>query len=335
MKQVFENYLIITIKRLLYPLFNNRGEVAVGDGDTLTDDDLKALDGNPTDDPGGDDTPTDPPSGDTPGDDGGDDTPGDDVPADDDVVDERDERIARLEQTIEELKKATDTPPATKTPPSTGDAPADKFDARVEYDDKNHPYHGKTFRQIYSIDPDAAFAIAPRLATDLHLKTALDEQMGKAKEDESVAQLRAEEAAFSDEYAKGEFEKPYAELAPEQRAAVDKISSQVQDWMLENRKYGITISEAYYLMDRAKLISKTASRAARKVIDDATRGGIRTVAGRDDSALKGGGGDMSKWTEAQMEEHLMGLDDNKFDSLMKDASPEVRKKFPGLPWKTT
>jgi hypothetical protein len=330
MKQAFKINISTAIKYFLYPLLNNRGEVGGGDEDILTDDDLKALDGDLTDDPEGSGDPTDLPSGDTPGDE---DDPalssGDDVPADDETVDERDERIARLEQTIEELKKATDTPART---PSTTDTPADKFDARVEYGDTNHPYHGKTFRQIYNMDPDAAFAIAPRLATDLHIKTMFDEQAGKAREDESVAQLRVEEAAFSDEYAKGEFEKPYAELAPEQRVAVDKISSQVQDWMLANHKYGITISEAYYLMDRAKLVSKTASRAAKKVIDDATRGGVRTIASKSDSTVKDGGGDMSEWTEAQMEEHVIGLDDSKFRAFMKEASPEVRKKFPGLPW---
>lgn len=219
--------------------------------------------------------------------------------------------------------------------PSPAQSEADKARlAKVEYDDPKHPFHGKTLGEIYKMNPREAFAIDPYLATQIQNDESYKASQEQTRQQEAVAQAEREEKEFAEEYAKLTFnDRPYDQLKPEEQAQVEAMIDKVEDWMIANHKFGITVQEAYIIMDHKNLLAKTSSNASRKVIDAATRGGVRTVSSKSDGGGNNAGGDMSKWTDDQMMKHIDGLDtDAKFNDFMAKAPDSVRKAFPSLPW---
>jgi hypothetical protein len=105
------------------------------------------------------------------------------------------------------------------------------------------------------------------------------------------AQVQKEQQEFADEFARSEFDADYTKLAPNQQAEVGKMSDKVMSWMIDNNKYGITLTEAYYLMDRAGALSKAAS----KIVKDASRGNVRTVSSKRDTSADVKSNDMTRW----------------------------------------
>jgi len=292
-----------------------------GDDSPYTDEELKILGGHlPTD---GEPDPASSPEPEGGGD-----------PEPEPALEPWQKEIAELKQTIEELKGAKPAPGKEEPKPESAPAAAkDPRNAKVEYDDPAHKYHGKTLGQIYDIDPDEAFAIAPRLSLEIYH----GEREAKAKEEqeqrEAIAQVEKERSDFRSEYAALEFDKPLDKLDSKDRAVVDAMDSKVVDWMKENGKFGVTVSEAYFLMDRANIMSKISSKATDKVIKDATHGTVKTIhTKKDGGADKGGGADMTQWTEDQMVAYIDTLSGPEYTKFLSSAPQQVKAKFTSLPW---
>jgi hypothetical protein len=328
----------------LSPLCNQRGEL--GDADELPDDNVFGADDDQGDD--GDDA-TLPPDGD------GADGDADDTDADDDHTQDQDglkdgdgtpdgddaDETPAYKREIDSLKEDIRTLKTNKTATervehqdgAQTDTPSDSiFDqargVKVNYTDTTHPFHGKTLGQIYAVDPQEAFAIDPYRAGLIQHDELNKESAAARAHEEGVEQIRNEQNEFRNEFAKEAFEADFTKLDAKRQGEVDSMLDRVQTWMMDNKKYGITISEAYYLMDRAGQTGK----ALKKVMDAAQRGGVRTVKSTRDSAMDTSEANMAKWDNKTMSDHLDGLSDSQFTSFMKTAPKAVRRAFPSLPW---
>jgi hypothetical protein len=315
----------ITRKKFWQYLLDNRGQAGEDDEDVVDDDVV--------DD---DDTMTYPPDDDTevPGDDDtatGDDTAGQ-SPEPDQVDDDPTpdptslllEKVAALE---EKLSSFTTQPQTQQTPPTTEDDDSPRH-LVVEYDDPSHAFHKKTLGQIYDVDPREAFRVDPYLAGKIQQEEMMREQAASEQDKALEEQVRKEQQEFADEFARSEFDADFDKLSPTQQAEVGKMSDKVMDWMVSNNKYGITLNEAYFLMDRAGALSKAAS----KIVKDASRGNVRTVSSKRDTGADVKSNDMTRWTDQQMFDHLDSLSEAAYDKFLSTAPKSVQEKFPSLPW---
>jgi hypothetical protein len=314
-------------------LFNCRGEAGDGDPDPAPDPDLYPEPGS------GDDNDPPPDLGDTP-----DPSPGEGGDDGDTAPD-----IGQLAQTVQTLAERLDTLAQTNIhqgrthhqdqgngdrPPSQDAAPAPKSraeearGARIEYDDTSHPYHGKTLGQIYDIDPSLAYQIDPYRAGIIQHDAMQREDTERQQQVAYRQQIEREEDDFRSELAKSEFNADLSTLTPEQRGKVDAELNRAEQWMIQNGKYGITITEAHYLMDRAG----AAGRAASKVINDAQHGRVRSVSTKRDGGVDKSTANMASWDEATMEKYIDGLDSTGLTKFLSGAPEPVRKAFPTLPW---
>jgi hypothetical protein len=277
---------------------------------------------------GEEDTDQDPTTGDGDGPaDGGE-------PSDDDPVAPLKSEIETLKQKIEEL--TTETTPTGESTPGPKNPWDDARGQKVAYDDVNHPYHGKTLGEIYDIDPSEAYAINGYLTMQIELgaresanQSATQAKMEEAERDRAIAeQTRRETEEFQSEFSKSNFDLDYSTLTPEQRIEVEKATDRVMEWMIENKKFGITISEAHYLMDRAG----QTQRIVEKVVKDASRRSVRNISSKRDTGVDESEANMSKWSPERMDKYLEGLDGDEFSKFTTSASSAVRKAFPDLPW---
>lgn len=223
--------------------------------------------------------------------------------------------------------------PPGPTPPST---PYDEaIAAPVKFTDESHPYNGKTLGEIFDLDPAMAYQIDPYRATTI--------QLGKAEASRTVAleeeaqrsairtQIKQERTDFGNEFAQSQFKSAYSSLTPDQQSQIDDLTVKVEEWMVENGKVGITISDGYYLMDRAG----HASRIVKDLVKTATQQKVVNVRGKKEEGGEGDGpdADMSKWTEDQMMAHLEGMSRSERVAFYAKAPKSVQKAFPSLPWK--
>jgi hypothetical protein len=291
-------------------------------------------------------------AGDDPG--AGHDGEGDQGTGEDDDTQDKDDDPATLQQTvlelrreIDELKKGTTPPATTKTetddqgsgtpsqdqPPSTPSTPyAEARSQKVEYEDKSHPFHNKTLGEIFDLNPQEAWAISPYHTNILQQGKMMEEREAERQEQERQAEIdrqtQQELADFHAEFSQSKFSTPYNTLTDVQKAEVTKESDAVMKWMMDNKKFGITITEAHFLMNRGK----AAADAARKVVDDASRGRVHTISSSRDTSVDADGADMSKWSEEKMLEYIEGLEEEKLMKFLSSAPKSVQKAFPDMPW---
>jgi len=243
-----------------------------------------------------------------------------------------------LKAQIDEFKKSKEKDDSTKTDSDKGKGNTenadDRFSSVVEYEDKSNKFHGKTFKQIYDIDPDEAFRISPSLAQRLLLQERDEAKAAENAEIERRNQAQKEVDDFISILAKDTYGLDNKDkLDSEQGKAVEAILDRVHNWMRDNNKWGITPHDAYILMDHKNLIKKAESDAADKIVDAAQRGNVHNVKSKSD----GDNGrkpseDMSQWTENQLEAHLDSLSPAAFDKFLTEAPSALKKKFPDLPW---
>jgi uncharacterized protein (DUF305 family) len=204
---------------------------------------------------------------------------------------------------------------------------------KVTMNDPSHPFHGKTLKEVYDQDPDFAYQLSPYHASNIQqgeFETRRSEQQQLKELERQVAE---EGKRFRESFAKDTFDKGLDQLNADQLGQIESMHEGVLKWMKDEGKTGITVNEAYILMNHKGLLDKAASKAVGKVVSDAQRGKVRTINAGKDSDVNNSSKDMTKWSLDQLEDYIDGLNDKQFDKfLARKPSDPLRKLHPELPW---
>lgn len=201
-------------------------------------------------------------------------------------------------------------------------------------------YNGKTLQEVHEIDPFAATAIYDAYYRDEVAKheDAQREEQGRvaqeaAKRDEYISKANQEIEDFARSMAVELFQvQDMAALTHEQTLAIGKEIDDTMKWMTETGRVR-HLSDAHYLRTREQQLASAKAKGAAATIQNLQRGAPGSV----DTGRPSGGGapgtkDFVGMSEAQLGQHLDGLDEKGYLEFMKTAPPELRAKHPSMPW---
>lgn len=200
-------------------------------------------------------------------------------------------------------------------------------------------YNGMLFKDVYTASPEDAYALSSHHAHQhaLDLRDVQNAEAAKKKEYDDW--VKGELDNFESARASELFDsKDYGSLTTAQKTEISGIKDKVLAWMDKTGRGGASIEDAYFLMNKDDIISRARSSGAKALAKDAASGKVVRV-----NAGGGGDSDVSgkvdgTWksligaSAADVEEHLMGLDETAFSKMMKEAPKEFRDKYPYLPY---
>jgi len=224
--------------------------------------------------------------------------------------------------------------PADWKPPEKPQAPQkDIFDLVAQYSDPNHPYNGKTLREIYATDPAEARRLERAYEQDQTRRS--EEERGKVEAEKQrhqhvLNQCDAEINDFTGHLSKEMFGKDASTLSKEEKAHIDSSIQATIDWMQKSQRGAGILADAYFLMNKEKIIADAKAKGGKGIIQSLSKPSIPSInAG---SGAAAGGTEFENMTREQLAAHIANLDDAGYEKFMKSATPEMKAKLPDLPW---
>lgn len=213
----------------------------------------------------------------------------------------------------------------TPAPVAAPELTADTYHAIGSMQVEGGPYDGMTLNEVYQRDP--AYAITLQ-------QTYLNEQNQKVNQiKDAQSKLRQESETevnqFSEQLAQERFGKETAKLS-EQELRV--INSEIKSTLSFLAERGLSyLSDAYFLMNKDKLINEAKTKAGKSVLENLSKGTIASISG-------GGVASATGWaayetmTADQLGRELEAMDEKKAQEFLKNAPQSMKQKYPGLPW---
>lgn len=237
-----------------------------------------------------------------------------------------DERPQSKEKTIDVTPKAPD--------------PNDPFSILI----KGGDFDGKTFREVYELDPDAAWQIAKnaeeeRLYYRLENQIEYERRQEKDRQAQEAAtieeRVKKDTANFLDTRAQELFEKPIDDLSEDDRGKVENVLQSVIDWQTEQANQGnfiTNLDHAYKIMNFNDLVAKANGKAAKSMVNKARSAEAPSA---HHSSSDNSGKDTSSYMEMGSKELAAVINDMseaEQDKFYADAPEELKAKHPSLPW---
>jgi hypothetical protein len=227
-----------------------------------------------------------------------------------------------------DYKSAKETP--TEPAPTKVLTFREMLGARVN--DPNMPqFHGKSLAELMGEGPEG-IAVAQDLYAEYVQSVHGKVQAAKAKEEETLKQLREEDNAFMNTRATSLFGKPLSEATPEQRKQVEKEVSDTIAWMKKNGRMAYKLADAYKVMKFDDLLKEASAKGASALVDHAKKGTVRSVGAGLSAATADPYAAFLAMSESDLEAKFRDMPDAKFEKFLKDATPAFRQKFSALPY---
>lgn len=184
-------------------------------------------------------------------------------------------------------------------------------------------YHGKTLKEVYDVDPEAARALDASF-------TQAEREETERTEQEGLDKANAEIAEFGAGIAQDLFGK--TDLTESERAKVDAEVQTTLSWMKEHKRGGGVMIDGYYLMHRETDQSLARGEGAEALIKSVETGVVRRITSSVDAGeLSGYESDMAMSAD-QLSDKIDGMTDAAMMSYLADAPDDMKKKYPDLPW---
>lgn len=181
-------------------------------------------------------------------------------------------------------------------------------------------HDGKTLAEVYDEDPFAA--------TDLYLEYR-DSQKKEAEQQANLQKQSQEELKnFSDELAQELFEKGLDALGPKEGKEIDGVIDSVLGWMEETGRGGGNVADAYFLMNKERILQNAAEKGVKSLVDKSSKGQVRTVNSGKGQTEKSGYGRFMDFTADQLTDYIENLSDTEAEKFMAKAPQELKDKFP-------
>ena len=223
-----------------------------------------------------------------------------------------------------------EAPPGGYKPPQTARQPAqpDPLDLVAQYPDPGHQYHGMTLRDIYNVD--AAEGRRLERIWEQGQKTAQHEQEERRRR--LLRDSEAEIESFTSDFAKERFGKEANALNPKEEAEVAKVIQDTLDWMKKTGRGAGVLSDAYFIMNRERIITEERNKAGKKALESLGRQpSVPSIGG----GGRSGGGGVSAYESMgadQLAEAIANMDDRAAIAFLKSAPDSLKAKYPGIPW---
>lgn len=223
-----------------------------------------------------------------------------------------------------------EAPPGGYKPPQAARQPAqpDPLDLVAQYPDPGHQYHGMTLRDIYNVD--AAEGRRLERIWEQGQKTAQHEQEERRRR--LLRDSEAEIESFTSDFAKERFGKEANALNPKEEAEVAKVIQDTLDWMKKTGRGAGVLSDAYFIMNRERIITEERTKAGKKALESLGRHpSVPSIGG----GGRSGGGGVSAYESMgadQLAEAIANMDDRAAIAFLKGAPDSLKAKYPGIPW---
>jgi len=211
---------------------------------------------------------------------------------------------------------------------------ADVFDLVAQYPDPSNPYHGKTLREIYSLDA----AEGRRLEREYEkTKSAESEKTRAAAEaaenfkQQTIREANAEVETFMDHLAGEMFSKKADALTPQEKAQVESSIQATLDWMGATKRGAGILADAYFLMNKEKIVADAKTKGGKGALESLQRASVPSINAGGGAATAGMGA-----FEAMSRDELAGriadMDEMAFVKFSRQASAALKAKHPDVPW---
>lgn len=180
---------------------------------------------------------------------------------------------------------------------------------------------------IASADVDARIA-GQEMLTEFKIQQATSRYEKQAKEKAIDAAYSNELTSFKMSRAKELFSKE-KDFTKEEIAQVDTLSEQVAKWMLDNNKISYSIEDAFFIMNKDKLLTDAATRGVKSTVASLNKKGAAHIGGGPSAGTSPYDGIK---TETDLQKYLTGKSESEIEAFYADKKNSLRKKFPSLPW---
>ena len=229
-----------------------------------------------------------------------------------------------------------DKPAGWKPPAAAAKAAKepDVFDLVAQYPDPSNPYHGKTLREIYSLD-----AAEGRRLERAYEKTRADESekaraAAKAMENLKQQTLRDAEAeveTFTGYLAGERFSKKADALTPQEKAQVESSIQATLDWMGKTNRGGGILADAYFLMNMEKILADAKTKGGKGALESLQRASVPSINAGGGAATIGMGA-YEAMSRDELAAKIADMSEAAFIKFSKQASAALKAKHPDVPW---
>lgn len=191
-------------------------------------------------------------------------------------------------------------------------------------------YHGKTFAEVYRVDPFAAATLYEDYRNSLTAEQRKAEE-ARTQAEEARKATEAEMESFGASMAKQMYGE--ADLTPEQQQEITTIVEDLAKWMIDNKKALLSMEEAYFLRNRDRILKGEQVKGINALAQALGGDGVPAVSGnKGDGGEVAGFGSYAAMSRNQIAANVERMDDRTYQKFLKEAPPAVRKKCPDLPW---
>ncbi len=225
--------------------------------------------------------------------------------------------------------------PANWKPPAARPAKeADVFDLVAQYPDPSNPYHGKTLREIYALDA----AEGRRLEREYEKTRSAETERARAaaaatesQKQQIIKDAEAEVETFMDHLAGEMFAKKADALTPQEKAQVESSIQATLDWMGTTRRGAGILSDAYFLMNKEKIVADAKTKGGKGALESLQRASVPSINAGGGAATTGMGA-FEAMSRDELAARIADMDEKAFITFSKQASAALKAKHPDVPW---
>jgi hypothetical protein len=188
-------------------------------------------------------------------------------------------------------------------------------------------YDGQTLNEVYVDDP---FAAQKMYSDFLQRETA-----ERVQQETAATQMREDSQrevdAFKTDIAKELYQAEAGSLDTTQAQNVDNEVSNVLTWMQETGRGGGRLEDAYFLMNKDRLLQEASTKSVKGMVQNLSRGSVPSVSGNKSTGLTG----YDAYTSLSSQElagKIDGMTDIQFSKFVRNAPKTLRNKHPGIDW---
>jgi hypothetical protein len=188
-------------------------------------------------------------------------------------------------------------------------------------------YDGQTIGEVAQIDP-----VSANLMVNNYLEGKKAAVVKEAQErDEFQRNFNTEKNTFCLARAKELFNKE-KDFTPDEIQQINTVYQELANFMVGNKIAHYRMDDAYFIMNKDKIVKTAKIDAAKAAINEATKKPVGSIGSGDSNAGVSGFEAYLAMTEDALAKSIDKMSDKDQMKFYKDAPKSLRDKYPSLPW---
>lgn len=192
---------------------------------------------------------------------------------------------------------------------------------------KGGPHDGKTLNEVWQEDPAYASAIQNNYLDTERRKVETEHQTNERLKRESEEEINT----FTVEISKELFDKEADKLTPKEEAEIAKAIQSVLDWMGKTNRGSGKIQDAYFLMNKEKILTDAKTKGAKAALEGLKKPSIPSISPAG-GAVSSGFSAYEGMTAEQLADEVAKMSDKEAMKFFREAPQSLRAKFPSAAW---